>query len=234
MQNISSFSSPLLLLLLQRNNNDNNNNKSNRLNLLVWFNRVIPSNLDYNKTIMADMFHPKKIPSFVSVYRRKLKLTLSQGNKGMKVVYVYTYTRGGDESDKGSSKRKNGGGKVLAFSRKSEFVTSGSRCHFETDVGQTDWHFSNEHWARTCGSTLSECWRSWFPFRQQQRDRNISNFRSPLLSYSRFQQGSVHFFPFLLQDNHERSIFLIVLFNRRCDQSGVISQINVPRQLTCC
>lgn len=131
MRNISSFSSPLLLLLPQRNNNDNNNNKSNRLNLLIWFNRVIPSNLDYNKTIMADMFHPKKIPSFVSVYRRKLKLTLSQGNKGMKVVYVYTYTRGGDESDKGSSKRKKGGGKVLAFSRKSEFVTSGSRCHFE-------------------------------------------------------------------------------------------------------
>lgn len=46
---------------------------------------------------MADMFHPKKIPSFVSVYRRKPKLTLSQGNKGMKVVsrgaVVYTCTR---------------------------------------------------------------------------------------------------------------------------------------------
>lgn len=54
---------------------------------------------------MADMVPFEEIPS---QSRRKLKLTLSQGSKGMKVVsravVVYMYTRREDQSDKGSSK----------------------------------------------------------------------------------------------------------------------------------
>lgn len=45
-------------------------------------------------------------------------------------------------------KRKNAGGKSFSILEEIR-VTSGAtlevRCHFETNVGQTDWHFSNEH-----------------------------------------------------------------------------------------